>query len=135
MYPDPYTPTFWPSRVPNQVLTEDDYRIVMDKQEPIETRIEAFNNRENWLRGLDLKAPYVDQITKMVSDFGELGIIEKRPGPGDSEFPPEIYVETQATIVKQPPAPLLAAAPKTMAEGPAVRDDFARARFVGRARR
>ena len=27
---DPYVPTFWPARVPNQVLTEEDYGTVMD---------------------------------------------------------------------------------------------------------
>ncbi len=137
VYPDPYTPTFWPARVPNQVLTEDDYRIVMDRQLPIDARTAAFNNRENWLRGLNLKAPYVHQITKMVSDFGELGIVEKHQGPGDPEFPPEIYVETQATIVKAPRAvePPLAAVPQKTPAGPAVSEDFARARFGGRARR
>ena len=27
---DPYLPTFWPARVPNQVLAEENYNIVMD---------------------------------------------------------------------------------------------------------
>lgn len=136
VYPDPYTPTFWPSRVPNQVLTEEDYLTVMNRQLPIDERTAAFNTRKNWLRGLNLKAPYVHQITKMVSDFGELGIVEKREGPGDPEFPRDFYVETQATIVKPPPVTraLMKAAPEE-ADLPAVSEDFAQARFGGRARR
>ena len=35
-------PTFWPSRVPNTVLSEDNYKIVMDKNQPMEKRIRAF---------------------------------------------------------------------------------------------
>ena len=31
---DPYVPTFWPARVPNQVLTRQDYDIVMDVNAP-----------------------------------------------------------------------------------------------------
>lgn len=136
VYPDPYTPTFWPSRVPNQVLTEEDYGTVMNRDLPIATRTAAFNKRANWLRGLNLKAPYVHQITKMVTDFGELGIVEKRDGPGDADFPPAFYVETQATIVRPPAGAkaLLKAAPE-QADVPAVSEDFAQARFGGRARR
>ncbi len=133
VYPDPYVPTFWPSRVPNHVLTEADYRKVMDKSLPHQDRVAAFNSRENWLRGLNLKTPYVHQITKMVSDFGELGIVEKRPGPSDPAFPPEVFVETQASIVK--PGLLKAAAKREAAEVAEVSEDFANARFGGRARR
>jgi hypothetical protein len=136
VYPDPYTPTFWPSRVPNQVLTEADYATVMNTRLSLEERTAAFNTRANWLRGLHLRAPYVHQITKMVSDFGELGIVEKRDGPGDPAFPEHLYVETQATIVKPPSdaEARLEAVPEE-ADLPAVSEDFARARFGGRARR
>ena len=30
---DPYVPTFWPARVPNQVLTKENYEIVMDQDQ------------------------------------------------------------------------------------------------------
>ena len=71
---DPYIRTFWPSRVPNHVPIEADYRIVVDPHRPVEDRIAAFNRCLNWLRSLDLRAPYVSQITKMVATFGSLGI-------------------------------------------------------------
>jgi hypothetical protein len=133
---DGYIPTFWPSRVPNTVLTEDEYRIVMDTSKPMEERIAAFYHRPNWLRSLDFSKPYVDQITRMIHTFGDLGLIERRDGASDGEFPPVMFIET-----------LAAKAPKLMAAaagagaggaepaGPPVTDEFAQARFGGLRRR
>lgn len=130
---DRYIPTFWPSRVPNHVLTDDAYRIVVDPQKSTEDRVAAFNTRRNWLRSLNLRAPYIEQITKMVSTFGELGIVEKRPGvPNDPLFPPVMFVETG---VPTPAAPLFAA--KSAADTEEIHDfdtvseEFSRARFGG----
>ncbi len=39
---DPYLPTFWPARVPNQVLSEADYDIVMDAEQRIGTAPAGF---------------------------------------------------------------------------------------------
>src|SRR3989442_2335129 len=44
------TPTFWPARVPNQVLSDDDYLKVMDKTLSPDERWAAFRNRLDWLR-------------------------------------------------------------------------------------
>lgn len=93
---DPYVPTFWAARVPNQVLTEQDYRIVMDKARSLAEREDAFTTREAWLRDLDLHASYLDQVNRMVAVFGDLGVVERRPGPGDTAFPPLLYVESKA---------------------------------------
>ncbi len=38
---DPYVPTFWPARVPNQVLTKANYDIVMDSGQPLGERLAA----------------------------------------------------------------------------------------------
>jgi hypothetical protein len=90
---DPYVPTFWPARVPNHVLTKENYDKVMDTCLPIEERRAAFNQRAVWYRGL--KGQYVEQINEMVTEFGKLGIVEKQSGPSDcSDFPDEIYVES-----------------------------------------
>ena len=32
---DPYAPTFWPARVPNDVLTRESYATVMDDKRPL----------------------------------------------------------------------------------------------------
>lgn len=130
---DNFIPTFWPSRVPNTVLTEENYKIVIDKSKPLNKRIAAFYDRPNWLRSLHFERPYVDQITHMVHHFGELGLIEKREADAGAQFPSVMYVETlpktvQATMEK---AALLRAKAEPEAERPAVTHEFAQARFGG----
>jgi hypothetical protein len=90
---DPYVPTFWPARVPNQVLTEANYDIVMDSGQPLGARLAAFANRAAWTRPLGSKS-YTDQINNMIHHFGDMGVVEHRPGPGDPEFPSSMEVET-----------------------------------------
>lgn len=92
---DPYLPSFWPARVPNQVLTDADYATVMNTALPREERIAAFNNRPQWLRHLSGSAP--QQMMQMIAGFGSMGIVEARPGiEGDPVFPPVIFVESLA---------------------------------------
>jgi hypothetical protein len=89
---DPYVPSFWPARVPNQVLTEDEYRVVMDTARPRAERLAAFNRRASWTRGLPTDP--VAAMMKMVVDFAGMGVVEPRPGIAhDPDFPPVIYVE------------------------------------------
>jgi L-lysine epsilon oxidase-like protein len=90
---DPYLPTFWPARVPNQVLTNKNYEVVMDEKRPLEERLAAFANRASWTRLLGTKS-YTDQINNMVRDYGDMGVVEVRKGPGDREhFPAVMEVE------------------------------------------
>jgi hypothetical protein len=90
---DPLIPTFWPTHVPNTVLTEEDYEVAVDTSKPQETRIEAFNRRASWLRILG--SNYLEAITNMVEQYSELGIVERRPGASDvPELPSEMYVES-----------------------------------------
>jgi hypothetical protein len=90
---DPYVPTFWPAHVPNTVLAEEDYLIVIDPSRPMEDRLNAFNRRSSWLRILG--GVYLEQITNMIGRYGDLGVVEFRPGVLDSPyFPPEMYVES-----------------------------------------
>lgn len=92
---DPYLPTFWPARVPNQVLTEEDYETVLNTSLPREQRIAAFNTRLPWLRTLSGSAPQA--MMQMVTHFGAMGIVEARPGvEGDPDFPETMYVESLA---------------------------------------
>lgn len=91
---DPYVPSFWPARVPNQVLTKENYAIVMDPKKPLDERLTAFANRATWLAPLG-SGSYTEQINNMIKGFGQLGVVEVRPGPGDAEFPNELEVEDQ----------------------------------------
>jgi hypothetical protein len=93
---DPYVPTFWAARVPNQVLTEEDYRKVVNPNLPREERVAAFAQRRNWLRAIQ-DADVAQVMMRMIAQFGQLGIVEVRPGiKNDPDFPEHIYVETLA---------------------------------------
>ena len=89
---DPYLPTFWPARVPNQVLTQENYEIVMNTSLSREERLAAYYRRDSWLRAFTGSAP--DQMLQMVAEFGKMGIIQPQPGfKDDPDFPPVIFVE------------------------------------------
>ena len=90
---DPYVPTFWPARVPNQALTRQDYEIVMDAERPLAERQAAFCRRADWDAPLDLKASYVTQINNMIAHFDHLGVVESRPGPSGGDFPTVLEVQ------------------------------------------
>ena len=90
---DPYVPTFWPARVPNNVLTEENYQKVMDEGLPLGERLAAFATRANWTRMLG-PGNYTDQINTMIHHFGRMGVVEVREGPSDRDhFPATMEVE------------------------------------------
>jgi hypothetical protein len=90
---DPYVPTFWPARVPNQVLSQQAYEIVMDESLPAEERLRAFAKRAAWIRPLG-NISYQDQINNMIADIAQMGIVEVREGPHDGAgFPSQLEVE------------------------------------------
>ncbi|MBI0295185.1 LodA/GoxA family CTQ-dependent oxidase [Streptomyces sp. PRKS01-29] len=89
----PYLPTFWPARVPNHVLTQDDFDTVTYASADDDTRQQAFENRAVWCRFLnpDKKKGMQD----MISMWPKLGIVETHPYTvGDGMFPQEILVES-----------------------------------------
>lgn len=91
---DPYLPTFWAARVPNQILSEEDYKKVVDTDLPRSERVQAYNRRVNWLRAI-MNHDTPEVMLEMVAHFGQLGIVEVRPGvKDDPDFPEFIYVET-----------------------------------------
>jgi L-Lysine epsilon oxidase N-terminal/L-lysine epsilon oxidase C-terminal domain len=84
-------PTFWPARVPNQVLSEEDFSKVLNTSLPKEQRLDAFYNRSSWYRLFDGK----DDIALMITKFDKLGIIEERSGPEDLPgVPAKVWVES-----------------------------------------
>ncbi len=97
---DPYVPTFWPARVPNQVLTDENYRIVMDSTKPMSERQAAFANRAAWIEPLG-SIDYTSQINNMIRHFDHLGVVEVRDGPKDTDlFPAQIEVEDRHKDIK-----------------------------------
>ena len=105
-YPDTYIPTFWPSRVPNDVMTEHRYALVVNAALPMDVRLDAFYHRVRWLRGFDYDGPYLPQIARMIVQFGDLGVIEARPNPHaanlNDPFPAVLYVESKPTVPADP---------------------------------
>jgi hypothetical protein len=90
---DPYVPTFWPARVPNQVLTAEQYALVMDPSQPEQLRRNQFARRQDWTRPLpkDTSAAMLE----MVRIYGSMGLLEAFPGPEDlPDLPRVIWVET-----------------------------------------
>lgn len=118
---DVYIPTFWPARVPNTVLTERDYQIVIDKKRPREERLAAFNRRASWYRILG--SQYLTQIANMIQMYGDLGVVEAREGvKDDPDLPPIIFVESVPKLPQVPATRLFAATaeahPMTLEEVP-----------------
>jgi len=88
---DPFVPTFWPARVPNQILTKERYQVVMDPSRPREERLAAFADRTPWVA--PLQGTTAEQMEQMVKGFGDMGLLEVLPGvPEDPAFPPVMMV-------------------------------------------
>ena len=124
---DPYLPTFWAARVPNQVLDEEDYATVIDTTASRERRLAAFNRRMKWTRAIDVDdgSATAPTMMNMIALFGTLGIVEARPGvKDDKDFPEVIYVETIAAKAIQQKA-LLASKKLKAPERPLTRIELA----------
>jgi L-Lysine epsilon oxidase N-terminal/L-lysine epsilon oxidase C-terminal domain len=97
-----YLPTFWPARVPNDVLTEEDYQAVMNSALPEDQRVAAFgpDHRMKWLRGIVYMSTdptkRTDGRQAFIDDgWWQVGIVTHRPGPAGSPlFPRDLWVET-----------------------------------------
>ncbi len=98
---DPYVPTFWPARVPNQVVSEAAYKIIADTNSKPPERVAAFKARADWfLQTLEK----LDQLHGMVERYGSMGLVIRRDGvKGDPEIPEHIYVSDG----HKPAAPLV----------------------------
>ena len=91
----PFLPTFWPARVPNQVLAEDDYEIALDGSRPLGERLAAFAHRVSWLAPIQESPGYFGQINAFIGKFGQMGVVETREGPsGAPHFPATMEVES-----------------------------------------
>lgn len=101
-YAGEYLPTFWPARVPNDVLTEEDYHKIQSSDEPTDDKIAAFSpsSRKKWLRGYVYDVPKeVDGKTKFTEEWSKIGIILKKELNADSNlFPKEAWVETGRSL-------------------------------------
>jgi hypothetical protein len=115
----PHLPTFWPARVPNQVLSTENYDIVM-KGKSLDDRLKAFATRSDWLAPI-MHGNYLDQINSFIGNISQMGVVEMREGPtNDPTFPAMIGVQDV------PPAHLAAAFTRAPAEAASDADDLSR---------
>ena len=94
-------PTFWPARIPNHVLREVDYLVVVDTSAPMTDRMAAFGRRYDWQRFV-AAAERGDTLRNMVDHWGDLGVVTEQPGPTDGAFPAVMLVETNVGFGSEP---------------------------------
>lgn len=110
----PVLPTFWPARIPNHVLREVDYRIVVDTGRPMAERQAAFERRFDWERFVT--APSREQtLDNMMAGWGSLGLVTEQPGPADGRFPAVMKVESLVGFATEPE---VSYGPRFVAESP-----------------
>ena len=99
----PILPGFWPARIPNGVLAEVDYRIVIDTARSLDDRRAAFGRRRDWQRFISAptRAPI---LAAMAQEWFKLGMVEDRPGPADGVFPALMKVESNVGFEREPEA-------------------------------
>ena len=80
--------------MPNHVLTEQEYEIATDPERSPEERLAAFSTRASWYRLLG--EGYLTQVQNMIDLYGDLGVVECRPGVTDlPDLPTVMYVESR----------------------------------------
>lgn len=91
---DPYLPTFWPARVPNNMLNQANYAKVINETLPLTERQQAFNEREFWLDDLPIgpTTDYLAQINSMIDHFADLAVVLPQSKAGVSHFPTVMQV-------------------------------------------
>ena len=117
-----FLPTFWPVRVPNNVLTKEQFDVITDAKRPYAERFDAFDyrNRQYWLRYLPPRENYVASINAFVTEWNQAGVVTAQtwtPSKTDlagQGFPTTMQVELG---VKQAQPKLAAKAVALAAEG------------------
>ncbi len=97
----PVLPTFWPARIPNHVLRQVDYEIVIDTRASMADRQAAFDRRFDWERFVT-DAEANTTLDNMVAGWSDLGIVTEQPGPDDGAFPRVMKVETSVGFGSEP---------------------------------
>ncbi len=98
-----YMPTFWPARVPNDVVTERAYRVIVDPHASPADRYNAFaiERRRKWLRGFSYavtdvpRPPFLRLSDNFVKNWPTIGLVERKPGPANLPgLPDTLWVES-----------------------------------------
>lgn len=112
-YGGEYLPTFWPARVPNDVLTQASYQTLLSKEASVSEKEQAFSihQRRKWLRGLSYNNANPAQMVgsnktrrEFVDAWPKMGVVVRKPLPVSDEplFPHHVWVETGRTFEEKP---------------------------------
>ena len=108
-----YIPTFWPARVPNDVLTRENYQILMDPNRTPAEKEAAFSiaARRKWLRGIayttvntahPARIKGAPPLNAFVKGWQQIAIVAPLPGPDQGGLlPSTVWAETKA-VAGQP---------------------------------
>jgi hypothetical protein len=96
---DPFLPSFWPARVPNQVLSTKAYEDLQVPGLPPEKAWDIFSNRISWFAPVDVGASFGDYMMNMVKIFGSMGVLESRTVIGIGLLPSRVMVASYASPV------------------------------------
>lgn len=96
---DPYVPTFWPARVPNQIMSKEQYGVLKDPNSTSQQKLDAFADRPSWNTPLDLKKGYTHQINAMINGFSQMGVVEVRDLSQGTDFPSNVQVADRNEII------------------------------------
>ncbi len=102
---NPFFPTFWPARVPNQVLPEMHYRQAIDPEASEVQRLKQFSLRLDWLRDLLYltQTGPIEKINQFLADWSKVGVVTRQEIPeGNSLLPPVVHVEMQNELIEKP---------------------------------
>ncbi|MDX2041430.1 MAG: LodA/GoxA family CTQ-dependent oxidase [Acidobacteriota bacterium] len=100
---NPFFPTFWPARVPNQVLPEDHYKQSLDAKNSQTQQLKQFSLRLDWLRDLVTQGGQFARINQFLTDWSKVGIVTRREvEPGHALLPPVVHVELQNSLEEHP---------------------------------
>lgn len=100
------TATWWPAQYPTDVLTEEDYNLLMDSNADSKARQAAYDNRRSWWRdvpgvGIETTASPEAVMSGIISSWENMGFVVKKPSPKDrgapSKLPSDVYVEVHHT--------------------------------------
>jgi len=89
-----FLPTFWPARVPNDVLTWESYKTLLDPRASSAAKKAAFERRVKWLRNFPPRNETTGLIDAFISNWAGISLVTHKPGPG-GDFPKSLWVEAE----------------------------------------
>lgn len=99
---DPYVPTFWPARVPNNILALSDAIQLESPELGMKEKLALFNYRKEWLADLPGEptrfTDYREVINSMVSHYDRVGVVLQREVEGVERITDKIQIAFPKTL-------------------------------------